>query len=360
MAHDRLASLAKPPGSLGVLEDWATTLCTAQATLKPTADPAAVVIFCADHGCKKADETLSPYPPVVTQAIFRSLAAGISGTAVLTRSAGASLTVVDVGIDGDMLQVEGAQEWIRVSHAKIARGTANSRTGPAMSEQTVTAAINAGRSALAAEASRGILVVCVGEIGIGNTTSAAAMLAAMTGADAMECCGRGTGLDDEGLAHKVQVVRGALTIHEHAIAHASDAEDSAARQEAARAVLRCMGGLEIAAMAGAYMEAHKLRVVTVVDGFISAVAALCAVRMEPACRESMLFATALAEEPLAGRGGEVLEGALRATPALHMKLRLGEGSGAALALPLVRAAAAMVGEMGTLDEAMALMPPPPQ
>jgi len=359
MAQERLAALAKPLGSLGVLEDWAATLCTVQQTLKPTADPAAVVIFCADHGCKKADEALSPYPPVVTQAIFRSLAAGISGTAVLTRSAGASLTVVDVGIDGDMLQVEGATETIRVSHAKISRGTADSRIGPAMSEESVAAAIDVGRSALAAEAARGMRVVCVGEIGIGNTTSAAAMLAALTGADANECCGRGTGLNDDGLAHKVQAVRAALATHEHATAHASDLEDSAARQRAAREVLRCVGGLELAAMTGAYLEAHKLRLVAVVDGFISAVAALCAARMEPASREVMLFATALAEEPLAGRGGEVLEGALGATPALHMKLRLGEGSGAALALPLVRAAAAMVGEMGTLDEAMALMPPPP-
>ena len=359
MAQERLASLAKPPGSLGVLEDWAATLCAVQKTLQPTAEPAAVVIFCADHGCKKADEALSPYPPVVTQAIFRSLAAGISGTAVLTRSAGASLTVVDVGIDGDMQQVQGAKETIRVSHAKLSHGTDDCRTVPAMSEETVGAAINAGRSALADEAARGMRVVCVGEIGIGNTTSAAAMLAAMTGADVVECCGRGTGLDDEGLAHKVQTVKAALATHEHATAHASDPEDGEARQKAAREVLRCVGGLEIAAMAGAYLEAHKLHIVAVVDGFISAVAALCAVRMEPACRESMLFATALAEEPLAGRGGEVLEEALGATPALHMKLRLGEGSGGALALPLVRAAAAMVSEMGTLDEAMALMPPPP-
>ena len=140
--------------------------------------------------------------------------------------------------------------------------------------------------------------------------------------------------------------------HQHAVATREDGAENV--KDKAREALRCLGGLELAAMAGAYMEAARLGVVAVVDGSISAAAALCAVRMDPHCRRAMIFATALAEEPQAERGGDILEKALNATPALHMRLRLGEGSGAALALPLLRSAAAIVTEMGTLQEAMAL------
>jgi nicotinate-nucleotide--dimethylbenzimidazole phosphoribosyltransferase len=351
-ARERLASLAKPPGSLGTLEDWAATMCEVQESMAPAAEPASVLVFCGDHGCKKADSALSPFPPAVTQAIFRSLAAGISGTAVLARSAGAGLTLVDVGIDGEVSQVKGSSSDIKVRHQKVCCGTADLRVGPAMDEDALAAALSVGREALAAEAACGIRVVCIGEVGIGNTTSSAALLAALTGADAAECCGRGTGLDDDGLAHKTLTVRKALAVHQHAVATTQPSEEEVRLQ--AREALRCMGGLELAAMAGAYMEAARLGIVAVVDGSISAVAALCAVRMDPPCRRAMIFATALAEEPQAGRGGEILEEALNATPALRMGLRLGEGSGAALVLPLLRAAASIVQEMGTLQEAMAL------
>jgi nicotinate-nucleotide--dimethylbenzimidazole phosphoribosyltransferase len=356
--RERLASLAKPPGSLGVLEDWATTLCEVQETLNPEAEPATVLVFCADHGCKKADDSLSPYPRAVTQAVFRSLAAGISGTAVLARTAGAALAVVDVGIDGDLSCVKGAAEAspaITVRSHKVAMGTADLRHGPAMDEQMIADALKAGAAVVAAEHKRGVRVVCVGEVGIGNTTSSSALLAALTGKSASECCGRGTGLDDAGLAHKISTVEQALAVHKHAVAAAPGSNASPEElQVQAREALRCLGGLEIAAMAGAYMEASQRKMVAVVDGSISAVAALCACRMYPSCRRAMLFATALAEEPSAGRGGEILEQALDATPALHMGMRLGEGSGAALALPMVRAAAAIVKEMGTLQDALAL------
>jgi len=348
-ARERLAGLAKPPGSLGTLEDWAVTLCDVQQSIAPETEPARVLVFCGDHGCKKNDAALSPYPPSVTQAVFRSLAAGISGTAVLARSAGAGLTVVDVGIDGDVAHVDGSSADITVRHCKVRGGTDDFREGPSMDEETLAAALKVGRESVAAEAARGVRVVCIGEVGIGNTTSAAALLAALTGADAADCCGRGTGLDDEGLAHKILTVRRALVVHQHAVATPS----AECMKPQAREALRCLGGLELAAMAGAYMEAARLGVVAVVDGSISATAALCAVRMDPSCRRVMLFATALAEEPHAKRAGDILEKALNAVPALHMGLRLGEGSGAALALPLLRAAAAIL-RMGTLQEAMAL------
>jgi nicotinate-nucleotide--dimethylbenzimidazole phosphoribosyltransferase len=177
----RLDGLAKPPGSLGTLEDWAATMCEVQQTLEPAAEPASVVVFCGDHGCKRADPALSPYPPAVTQAVFRSLAAGISGTAVLARSAGASLVVVDVGVDGDMTQVQGSAASITVRHGKVRKGTEDLRDGPAMDEEALSAALSVGRETVAAEAARGSRVVCIGEVGIGNTTSSAALLAALTG-----------------------------------------------------------------------------------------------------------------------------------------------------------------------------------
>jgi hypothetical protein len=163
-SRDRLAALAKPPGSLGTLEDWAATLCEVQQTLAPEAEPASVLVFCADHGCKKADTALSPYPPAVTQAVFRSLAAGISGTAVLTRAAGASLAVIDIGIDGDVENVRGASPWITVHARKVARGTADLAAEPAMDGAVLEDALKVGRDIVVAEAERGVRVVCVGEV----------------------------------------------------------------------------------------------------------------------------------------------------------------------------------------------------
>eukprot|EP00931_Biecheleriopsis_adriatica_P005577 TRINITY_DN107076_c0_g1_i1.p1 TRINITY_DN107076_c0_g1~~TRINITY_DN107076_c0_g1_i1.p1 ORF type:complete len:383 (-),score=59.45 TRINITY_DN107076_c0_g1_i1:443-1537(-) len=350
---DHLASLAKPPGSLGTLEDWAVTLCTAQRTLSPQVDPARVLVFCGDHGSKRADASLSPYPASVTQAVFRALAAGISGTATLSRAVGAGLTIVDVGIDGDVSKVEATQPENTVRHCKAAHGTADMQHGPAMDEATMERAIAVGRETVLDELKvRGVRVVSVGEVGIGNTTSAAALLALLTGNDATDCCGRGTGLDDEGLSHKVKVVSAACALH-------TDAIRLQGTQEAqAREALRRVGGLELAAMAGAFMEAGQHGIISIVDGFISGVAALCAQRMQPECRSSMIFATALMEEPTSSRGGDLLTAALDAKPALSMGLRLGEGSGAALVLPLLRAASAVVTEMGSLKDALALMPPP--
>ena len=166
LAAERLASLAKPPGSLGTLEDWAATLCTVQGTLTPAASPQTVLVFCADHGVKKADAALSPFPASVSQAVFRSLCAGISGTAVLARAAGAHLTVVDVGLDAELVDVGpgggagGAPPDVSVRHAKVARGSADLCAGAAMSEEQLAAALEVGREAVAVEvAERGAKVV---------------------------------------------------------------------------------------------------------------------------------------------------------------------------------------------------------
>lgn len=343
-----LASLAKPPDSLGTLEQWAALLSRLQGTLKPEVDPVSVLVFCADHGVKNADDAISPYPSSVTQAVFRALAAGISGTAVIARSSGAHLTVVDCGIAGDVASVTSSSSAIDVVHAKVAEGTADLRHGACMTEPQLERALGVGSDAVAAEASsRGARCVCVGEVGIGNTTSAAALLAALTGSLPADCCGRGTGLDDAGLAHKVATVQAALDFHGEALEAAAASEERPsdvaapphasprasprappratprATPRASKEALRRLGGLELAAMVGAFHEAHRRRIPVLVDGFISAVAALCAVRMKPSCREAMLFATALEEEPSSARGGEILGEALGAQVRLQLAVTRG-------------------------------------
>ena len=343
LARARLAALCKPPEALGVLEEWAATLCGAQRTLRPSAEAASVCVFVGDHGVKRAMESLSPYPSSATAAIFRALAAGVSCAATLARAQRARLVVVDVGVAGDVSRVVGSA-GSEVAHRKVAEGTRDLRRGAAMDEREVDASLGVGRDVLAAEAARGAAVVAVGEVGIGNTTAAAAVLSALTGADAAACVGRGTGLDDDGLAAKVATVRAAVAFH---------AAEVPGGCFDAREALRRLGGLEIAAMAGCYLAAPAHGVVCLVDGFISAVAALVAATLSPACRHSMLFATALAEEPSNASGGALLAAALDARPALDMALRLGEASGAVLAVPLARSACALLGA-ATLDEAMAL------
>ena len=338
-AQARLDALAKPPGSLGTLETWAVTLCRQQKTLAPTAGPAAVIVFCADHGVKATHAELSPFPQVVGVSIFKALCAGVAGAAALAASAGATCTTVDVGLCGDVSSATAGAGCV-VRHDKLADGSHDLLETEALGEALRARALAAGASAVAAEvAERQVTVVAIGEVGIGNTTAAAAMLAALTGADAAECCGRGTGLDDAGVAHKVGIVRRALDVHAEAVASAD-----------ASRILSALGGLEIAAMVGAYHEAHARGLVAVVDGFISSVAALCAVRMKPEAREAMVLATASAE-----RGGAIASAALECgEPALRMGLRLGEGSGAAAALPLLKAAACLLTNMATLEEAMRL------
>ena len=436
--QERLDSLAKPPGSLGLLEAWATKLCLAQETLTPTADPASILVFCGDHGVKAAHAPISPFPPSVSQAVFRALVAGISATGVLAAANGAHLTAVDVGIDGDVSDLAGPS----VRHAKVERGTADFRSAAAMDEAAFERALAAGRAALAAEVEeRGARVVGIGEVGIGNTTAAACCLAMLLDGMGMpcddpgDCVGRGTGVDDDGMEAKRSAVREACSFHREAIEAEATAAGAAAasstggpgaeicayRQAHARAVLRRLGGFEFVAMTGAFLEAAErrsveargaaageaagvagggqqqqqqqhFRVVTVVDGFLSAVAALAAARMaddgasqgqgqggegqgqgqgeQPTTNyalRGMVFATELAEEPTSPHAGGLLAKAFATfdddqasgggsccDTALSMQLRLGEASAATMALPLLRSAAAMVSRMGTLQEAMAL------
>ncbi|MEL6703170.1 MAG: nicotinate-nucleotide--dimethylbenzimidazole phosphoribosyltransferase [Bacteroidota bacterium] len=336
MTHPRLTpadvraaldAKAKPPGALGRLDDLALRVALVQGTLRPDPDPARVLLFAADHGV--AEDGVSAYPASVTAAMVRTVAAGGAAVAVLAQSCGVSLEIVDVGVNADLSDVAG------IVHAPVARGTRNLARGPAMTAAECEAAWQVGADAAQRAADAGVRTILPGEMGIGNTTAAAAVLAALNRWTPASSVGRGTGVDDAGLARKADAVRAGL-------AHIPEAAEP-------RDVLAHVGGFEIAAMAGAFAAAPDLGLVAVVDGFIATAAATVAVRHDARVAAHLIAGHASAES--AHR--RALD-ALGLVPILDLGLRLGEGTGAVLALPVVRAACAILREMATLDEALAL------
>lgn len=315
----------KPVGALGQLEALAVQLACLQQTLQPVLETGCVQVYVADHGV--AAEGVSAYPAVVTQQMLRNFAAGGAAICVFARASQLQLDVIDVGVAGDVTQIDG------IVHAKVRRGTRNLRHEPAMTLAECDAALAVGRQRVAAAHATGAHAILLGEMGIGNTTAAAALTAAFTGAPPARVTGRGTGLDDAGVERKRQVVTEALARH-HAALHDP------------RATLAALGGLELAAMCGAALEAADRGLVVIVDGFIAAAAMLAAVRLAPAARAAMVFSHRGAEP-----GHVVALEALAARPLLQLDLRLGEGTGAALAWPLVRASARMLAEMATFESA---------
>lgn len=315
----------KPPGSLGRLEDWAAQLAVLQGTLAPRVERARVLVFAADHGVTV--EGVSAYPASVTAGLMHVSAAGGTGIGVLGRSLGIEVEVVDVGVDDELAGLDG------IVHAKVRRGSRNLAAEPALDADELAAALAAGRAAVRRAAADGVAAVGLGEMGIGNTTAASALLSALTGAQPEETVGRGSGVDDATLAHKRRVVAGALALH-------------AARLGDPRAALAAVGGLELAAIAGAALKAAEDGVAVVVDGFISTVAVLAAARLEPAILPALFFAHRSAE-----RGHVLALEALAARPLLDLGMRLGEGTGAAIGLRLLAAAADLLREMAALEAA---------
>jgi nicotinate-nucleotide--dimethylbenzimidazole phosphoribosyltransferase len=316
----------KPPGSLGDLELWAVRLAGIQDTLTPAIERARVIVFGADHGV--AAENVSAYPPQVTGEMMRNFARGGAAINVLARANRIEVEVIDVGVDADLTSVAG------LVHAKVRRGSRNFLHEPAMTETELDAALAVGRDAARRAAHDDVRAIGLGEMGIGNTTAAAALLSALTGAPPADTVGRGTGVDDDRLAHKRTVVTHALATHHDAL------------QNGARAALRALGGLELAAIAGAALEAPRLGIAVVADGFISTVATLAALRIDPSIAPALFFAHRSAES-----GHAVALDAIGARPMLNLNLRLGEGTGAALAIPLLRSAAAILAEMATFSSA---------
>lgn len=317
-------TLTKPPGSLGQLEALAVTLSEITGECQPSITPPAIIVFAADHGV--AEEGVSAFPQEVTAQMVANFAHGGAAINVFARQIGAQIEVVDVGVTAP-LAMPG------VIDAKVRAGTANMVLEDAMSRDEALAALQVGCEAVERAIQAGAKCIIVGEMGIANTTADSAMLAALTGKPVAQLVGAGTGINSAQQAHKVAVIERALK------ARQANAEDP-------MEVLTKLGGLEIAAMTGAYLATAANRLPAIVDGFIATVAALTACRLCPAVRGYLIFGHR-SEEP----GHAAVLEALDASPLLALGMRLGEGSGAALAFPLLQAAAAMLSEMATFADA---------
>lgn len=324
-AEARQGELTKPAGSLGRLEALAIQLAGLRRSERPTVDPLHITVFAADHGV--AAEGVSAFPQAVTLEMLRNFARGGAAISVLARQLGAELEVVDLGTATDGGEIEG------VIHARIRGGSHNICEREAMSHTQAVAAYRAGRDAASRAAARGAGLFIGGEMGIANTTSATAVAALLLEVEPGAIAGRGTGLDEAGVAHKVEVIGRALELHQ------------GARGDPLEILVR-LGGFEIAALAAAYVAAAQNGVPSLVDGFIASVAALVAVRRVPALRPWLLFSHRSAEPG----HGPVLA-AMDAEPLLALDMRLGEGSGAAVAVPLLRACCGLHNDMATFDEA---------
>jgi len=317
--------LTKPAGSLGRLEQIAVEMAGLQGQLKPTVQGVWIAIFAGDHGI--VAEGVSAYPQEVTRQMLQNFVGGGAAISVLARQLGAQLEVVDLGT------VDLALELAGVRHVRIGAGTANFAEGPAMTAEQGRLALQAGRESALRARDAGAQLFIGGEMGIGNTAAASALASVVLKCPASHLTGPGTGLNSAGVEHKTRVIERAL------LAHAALADDPLEQ-------LLCFGGFEIAALVGAYLACAQEGIAVLVDGFICTVAALLAQRINPSCASWLLYAHRGAEP-----GHRLVLEALQAEPLLDLGLRLGEGSGAALAVPLLRLACDLHGQMATFAEA---------
>ena len=324
-ARQRQNRLTKPTGALGRLETLSIQLAGITARPRPRFHRKAVLLMAADHGV--ASEGVSAYPPQVTAQMVLNFQRGGAAINVLARQAGAQVSVVDIGVNYDFDNLPG------IVHRKIARGTANLRRQPAMTRAQAEQAVQTGLEVAEEHIREGVDLIATGEMGIGNTTPAAAITAVMTGKPVEAVTGRGTGLDEAGLARKIEVISAAIALHRP---DPTDALD----------VLAKIGGFEIGGLAGVMIGAAARRVPVVVDGFISGAAALIAAGLKPEIKP-YLIASHLSQEI----GHRAVWEALGLQPLLDLDLRLGEGTGAVLAFHLIEAAVRILDEMATFDEA---------
>jgi nicotinate-nucleotide--dimethylbenzimidazole phosphoribosyltransferase len=320
-----LDAKAKPPGSLGRLEDLAVRIGLIQNRLDPRIARTDLYVFAGDHGL--TDEGVSAYPSSVTAAMVGLFLSGRSSVSALARATGVQVRVVDAGVDADL------PDHPDLIAAKVRRGSRNAAHEPALTAQEVLAAIARGADIARAASADGADVIALGEMGIGNTSSAALIMHRLAPAPLDDCVGQGTGHDAEGLARK-----------QAGIARAARRSDAVEPLD----VLAQFGGCEIAMMVGAVLGAASMRRVVLVDGFISTAAALAAVRLVPAALDYCVFAHGSAE-----RGHPAMLQTLGARPLLDLDLRLGEGTGAALAAPLLVAAANLLTDVAALADVLA-------
>ncbi len=324
-AWERLDSLTKPPRSLGRLEELAARMSAVQGTDHPSVEHKAIVLAAGDHGV--ALRGVTPYPQEVTWQMVANFSAGGAAINQIAASVGAELVLVDVGVARDLSSLPD------VRHEKVAWGTQDLSVGPAMTREECARAVLIGVRLARELVERGFTLVGTGEMGIGNSTAAAALTAAFTGARPEDVVGPGTGLDDAGVHRKAEVVRDALLVNEGLLGDALG-------------TLAALGGFELACLAGVVLGCAEERTCVVADGYISGAAALAAVRLCPSASD-VLFASHRSAEP----GHRVVLDALDLTPVLELNMRLGEGTGAALAMGIMDAAARMISGMATFAEA---------
>jgi nicotinate-nucleotide--dimethylbenzimidazole phosphoribosyltransferase len=323
-AQDRLDHLTKPPGSLGRLEECARQVAGICRTLTPDMSRKTIITFAGDHGV--VAEGVSTVPAEVTPQMVANFLAGGAGVNVLARHVGAEVRVVDVGV---AVPVAGDG----LISARVRAGTDNIRIGPAMSEAEALAAIQVGILVARDAIKDGTGLLGTGDMGIGNTTPSAALFAAFLGFKPEEITGRGTGITDDVLAHKIQVITDALAVNKD-------------RCTTPLATLAAVGGLEIAGICGMILEAARTKIPVVVDGFISSAGALCAMQMNPFVMEYCFFSHMSAEQ-----GHRLFFEKTGVEPLLHLGLRLGEGTGAALAMSVIESGVKIMTEMATFAEA---------
>lgn len=323
-AKARQQVLTKPPGSLGQLEQLAITLAGLQATKKPVMDRVYISVFAGDHGV--CDEGISAFPQEVTAQMIANFTHGGAAISVMAKTLGARLEVVNLGTVGEVSALTG------VVDQRIAPATRNLAAEEAMNREQLEQALNSGDTAAQRAADHNAQLFIGGDMGIGNTTSAAALACALLREAPANLVGPGTGLDTQGVSHKAGVVQKALQRH-------GDNTDPLS-------VLASLGGFEIAALTGAILGCAARSIPILVDGFIVSVAALVAVRQQPRIREWLLFSHQSAEP-----GHRRVLKALNADPLLNLGMRLGEGSGAAVAVPLLRSACALHNQMATFADA---------
>lgn len=324
-AQLHLDSLTKPLGSLGRLEEFARRLVAITENKRPSLDKKVIFTFAGDHGI--VDEGVSAYPKEVTpQMVFNFLKGG-AGINVLARHAGSEVVVIDMGVDFDFGSVEG------LINMKVMRGTRNFAKGPAMAKDEAMKCVESGIELANGYAKRGYKIIGTGDMGIGNTTPSSAIAAVITGAAVSDVTGRGTGISDETLATKVRVIEDAIRLNK------PDAKDGID-------VLAKVGGTEIGGIAGLVLGAASNRLPIVIDGLISTAGALVAYTIQPAVKDYMFAAHNSVE-----KGHRVMLEAMGLAPILDLGLRLGEGTGAALAMLMIEAGLKIYNEMATFEEA---------
>lgn len=324
LAVKRQQQLTKPAGSLGELEQLAIQLAAMQATETPCVDKVWISIFAADHGIAAAG--VSAFPQAVTTEMLKNFVHGGAAISVLAKQHQATLEIIDVGVAGSL-------KGLKIIHQKVASGTENFLHQAAMTETQLQHALQAGKDAITRAQTNNSQLFIAGEMGIANTTSATAIACYLLGINAQQLTGAGTGLDSSGIQHKAKIIQQALDKHKD-------------QCHTPLSVLQHLGGFEIAALMAAYINAAHQQLPILVDGFICSVAALVATRLNPDIKPWLIFAHHSQEQ-----GHHYILESLAAKPLLNLNMRLGEASGAAMAIPLLRSACALHTQMATFAQA---------